>query len=119
MLALRHLGAARQAAWFSTAPFIGAALSIPIFGVPPTLLELLGMALMLGGIVLLARERHSHVRTHEVLEHDHLHFHDEHHDHIHDGRVSEPHSHMHRHEPVAHEHPHVSDLHHRHRHPGS
>ena len=46
MLALRHLGAARQAAWFSTAPFIGAALAVRIFGVLPTPAEALGMASM-------------------------------------------------------------------------
>jgi drug/metabolite transporter (DMT)-like permease len=119
MLALRHLGAAREAAWFSTAPFIGAAMSIPIFGVLPTPLELIGVVLMLGGIFLLVRERHSHVHAHEALEHDHLHFHEEHHDHAHGGPVSEPHSHLHYHEPVNHEHPHVSDFHHRHLHSGT
>jgi drug/metabolite transporter (DMT)-like permease len=30
--ALRHLGAAREAAFFATAPFVGALLSIPILG---------------------------------------------------------------------------------------
>jgi len=116
MLALRYLGAARQIAWFSTAPFIGAALSIPIFGVLPNLFEILGMVLMMAGIFLLVRERHSHVHTHQPIEHDHSHTHDEHHRHAHEGTVLEPHSHQHRHEPVTHAHPHVSDLHHRHPH---
>ncbi len=116
MSALRYLGAARQIAWFSTAPFIGAALSIPIFGALPDLFETLGMVLMMAGIFLLARERHSHVHTHQPLEHDHSHTHDEHHRHAHEGAVPEPHSHQHRHEPVTHAHAHVSDLHHRHPH---
>lgn len=114
MLALRHLGAAREAAWFSTAPFIGAALSIPIFGMLPTTWEMLGMTAMVAGVYLMVREQHSHLHIHEQIEHDHSHFHDEHHRHTHAGRVSEPHSHLHRHDPIAHEHPHVSDLHHRH-----
>jgi len=118
MLALRHLGAAREAAWFSTAPFIGAALAVPIFGVLPTAAEALGMASMIAGVFLLVRERHSHVHRHDPIEHDHLHVHDEHHQHAHEGLVAEPHSHPHRHDPIIHEHPHVSDLHHRHRHSG-
>src|SRR5215470_12676396 len=32
VLGLRHLGAARTGAYFSTAPFIGAALALPLFG---------------------------------------------------------------------------------------
>ena len=119
MLALRHLGAAREAAWFSTAPFIGATLSIPIFGVPPTTWEGLGMIAMVAGVYLLVREKHSHIHIHEQIEHDHLHVHDEHHRHRHAGLVAEPHSHLHRHDPLIHEHPHVSDVHHRHRHSGA
>jgi drug/metabolite transporter (DMT)-like permease len=36
VLGLRHLGAARTGAYFSTAPFIGAALALPLFGEPLT-----------------------------------------------------------------------------------
>src|SRR5262249_47769955 len=60
MLALRYLGAAREAAWFSTAPFIGVLLSIAIFGALPTWSETLGMVFMIAGVFLLLRERHSH-----------------------------------------------------------
>jgi drug/metabolite transporter (DMT)-like permease len=116
MLAFRYLGAAREAAWFSTAPFVGAALSIPIFGVMPSVPELAGTLAMAAGVLLLLRERHSHLHVHARLEHDHAHFHDEHHRHAHDGPVSGSHSHAHRHEPIIHDHPHASDLHHRHRH---
>jgi drug/metabolite transporter (DMT)-like permease len=116
MLALRHLGAARQATWFSTAPFIGAVSSILIFGVPPTALQASGMVLMIAGVFILVREGHGHLHTHEPLEHDHLHIHDQHHQHSHTGSMTEPHSHAHQHEEITHDHPHVSDVHHRHRH---
>lgn len=118
MYALRLLGAAREAAFFATAPFMGALLAVPILGERPGVAELLAAVAMIGGVVLLLRERHSHAHTHEALVHDHLHVHDEHHRHSHDGvdAPGEPHAHLHRHEPIAHEHPHVPDLHHRHRH---
>lgn len=114
--ALRFIGAAREAAFFATAPLVGALLAIPILG--ETLHGLDGAAalLMLLGVWLLVRERHSHVHTHQPIEHDHSHVHDEHHQHPHEGPVSEPHSHPHRHVALTHDHPHVSDVHHRHRH---
>jgi drug/metabolite transporter (DMT)-like permease len=116
MHALRLLGAAREAAYFATAPFLGAALAVPLLAAVPGGAELAAGALMIAGVVLLARERHSHLHTHDPVEHEHVHVHDEHHRHAHPGPVLEPHSHPHSHEPLTHEHPHVSDLHHRHRH---
>jgi drug/metabolite transporter (DMT)-like permease len=118
MLSLRYLGAAREAAWFSTAPFIGAALTVPIFGLLPTAGGRVGMGSIIAGVFLLVREQHSHVHRHDPIEHDHVHIHDEHHQHPHEGLVAEPHSHPHRHDPTIHEHPHVSDVHHRHPHSG-
>jgi drug/metabolite transporter (DMT)-like permease len=116
--ALRLLGAAREAALFATAPFIGALTSIPLLGERLGARELGAMAAMAVGVVLLVRARHSHRHTHEPLEHDHVHVHDEHHQHPHPPGVDphEPHSHPHRHAALTHDHPHVSDLHHRHRH---
>lgn len=114
--ALRLVGAAREAAFFATAPFIGAAVSIPLLGDRPTWIHLASALLMTGGVGLLVREKHSHVHTHEALQHEHLHVHDEHHQHAHEGPVSEPHSHPHQHERLTHEHPHAPDLHHRHPH---
>jgi drug/metabolite transporter (DMT)-like permease len=114
--ALRQLGAAREAAYFATAPFIGALLAVPLFGRLPGAAQGGAAALMAAGVATLLREHHSHPHTHHAIEHDHLHFHDQHHQHRHDGPVTEPHAHPHRHEPVTHAHPHVSDLHHRHRH---
>jgi hypothetical protein len=122
--ALRILGAAREAAYFATAPFAGALLAIPLLGQRPGPRELVAGVAMVAGVVGLIRDRHSHRHTHETLEHDHLHVHDEHHQHPHPHddqlpgapNLTAPHAHPHRHDPIAHEHPHASDIHHRHRH---
>jgi drug/metabolite transporter (DMT)-like permease len=116
--ALRFVGAAREAAYFATAPFVGALASVVLLGDELGGWDLLAMACMAAGVVLLLRERHSHVHEHEPLEHEHLHEHDEHHQHEHapGDPPGEPHSHFHRHEPLEHEHPHVPDVHHRHEH---
>jgi len=60
--ALRLLGAAREAAFFATAPFIGALLSMPLLGERMTVLRAAGFALMLAGVAAHLRARHSHVR---------------------------------------------------------
>jgi drug/metabolite transporter (DMT)-like permease len=118
VLALRGLGAARTGAYFSTAPFIGAAAAIVFFheGTSPALG--VAAALMAAGVWLHLTERHEHGHTHEELVHMHSHRHDSHHQHAHafawDGR--EPHTHEHRHEPLTHSHPHYPDIHHRHSH---
>jgi len=118
VLGLRHLGTARTGAYFSTAPFIGAALALPLFGEPPTL-PLIGAALLMGiGVYLHLAETHDHEHLHEPLEHEHRHVHDVHHQHEHEpgDPAAEPHSHPHRHSRLVHKHPHYPDLHHRHRH---
>jgi drug/metabolite transporter (DMT)-like permease len=118
VLALRHLGTARTGAYFSTAPFVGAALSLALLAERPGVWFWAAAACMAVGVWLHLTERHSHEHTHEPLEHDHLHVHDEHHQHEHtagDPR-GEPHSHPHRHAPLTHTHPHAPDLHHRHDH---
>lgn len=114
MQALRILGAARVAAFFATAPFVGALLAIPLLGERLSWSSGLATVAMLGGVALLVRSRHSHVHSHEAFEHDHAHTHDDHH--RHDHRGTGPHSHLHRHEPLTHDHSHASDVHHRHRH---
>ncbi|HEX9101427.1 MAG TPA: DMT family transporter [Polyangia bacterium] len=115
--AMRTLGAARTGVLFASAPFVGAALAIPIAGEPPSL-RLAGAAVLIAaGVWLLASERHEHGHRHEPLDHEHLHTHDEHHQHAHrGGEGPEPHSHPHHHEPIEHAHPHASDAHHRHKH---
>jgi drug/metabolite transporter (DMT)-like permease len=116
--ALRMHGAAREAAYFATAPFVGAVAAVPLLGESLGAAELVAMAIMLSGVVLLLRERHGHAHTHAATEHEHLHTHDEHHRHAHgpDDPPGEPHAHPHRHAALTHDHPHVSDLHHRHVH---
>jgi drug/metabolite transporter (DMT)-like permease len=118
MLALRHLGSARTGAYFSTAPFIGAALGIVLFDETVSGRLLAAAGLMAFGVVLHLLEDHEHDHTHEPLEHAHRHTHDEHHHHQHaPGDPSgEPHAHSHRHAPLIHRHPHYPDLHHRHGH---
>lgn len=118
ILALRHLGAARTGAYFSTAPFIGAALAVAMLGEPVTG-QLLGAgALMAIGLYLHLAERHEHEHAHAVLDHEHRHVHDAHHQHAHGpgDPAGEPHMHRHRHPPIVHKHPHYPDLHHRHAH---
>lgn len=115
--ALRHLGAARTGAHFSTAPFIGAALAVPLLDEPVTLSLIVAATLMIIATWLVLTESHAHVHEHERLVHTHRHMHDEHHQHMHDGDEGfEPHVHEHVHENQRHTHPHLPDLHHRHGH---
>ncbi|HEX3453101.1 MAG TPA: EamA family transporter, partial [Gaiellaceae bacterium] len=108
--ALRILGAAREAAVFAVAPFVGALLAPFVLPESIGVGELVAGVLMAIGITFLLRERHTHLHTHEVIVHDHRHVHDEHHQHSHpEAPVTEPHSHVHRHEVLEHAHPHVSD----------
>jgi drug/metabolite transporter (DMT)-like permease len=118
VVALRGLGTARTGAYFSTAPFIGAAVAIAVFSEPTSPAFWVAAALMGAGVWLHLTERHEHAHTHEPLEHAHPHVHDEHHHHEHDfaWEGSEPHAHAHRHAAISHSHPHYPDLHHRHVH---
>jgi drug/metabolite transporter (DMT)-like permease len=113
--ALRDLGAARTGAYFSIAPFIGAALSFVLFREFPDLFIVIAFGLMLAGTLVLATERHTHQHHHIPIEHEHLHHHpDIHHRHVHTGEGAADHSHPHVHEPLDHDHPHTPDIHHRH-----
>ncbi len=118
VVALRLLGAAREAAFFATAPFAGAVGATVLLGEGWTMAETGAAVLMAIGVGLLVRERHAHRHSHEALGHEHLHVHDEHHRHDHGAGNPgpEPHSHPHRHAPLTHDHSHVSDAHHRHGH---
>ncbi|HEX3844727.1 MAG TPA: DMT family transporter [Steroidobacteraceae bacterium] len=118
VLALRGLGAARTGAYFSTAPFLGAAIAILALGEHPSPL-LWPAALLMGiGVWLHLQERHEHMHTHQPIPHAHRHVHDEDHRHHHDfdwdGR--EPHTHAHIHALLTHSHPHYPDIHHQHEH---
>jgi drug/metabolite transporter (DMT)-like permease len=118
VLALRHLGTARTGAYFSSAPFVGAAVSLIVFRERPSLAFAAAAALMALGVWLHVTERHEHEHGHELMEHEHQHVHDEHHQHSHSPNdpPGEPHSHPHRHEPLLHTHDHYPDIHHRHGH---
>jgi drug/metabolite transporter (DMT)-like permease len=118
IVALRNLGTARTGAYFSVAPFFGAALALTMLGERPGAAFWIAAALMALGVWLHISEHHEHAHVHEELAHSHEHVHDAHHQHAHDagwdGR--EPHVHPHDHAPLAHSHPHYPDLHHRHTH---
>ena len=118
VLALRHLGTARTGAYFSTAPFVGAALSLVVFREGYSWPLLVAATLMGVGVWLHLTERHEHEHVHEEMDHDHAHVHDEHHPHAHgpDDPPGEPHRHRHHHPPIRHAHPHYPDIHHRHSH---
>lgn len=118
VLALRHLGTARTGAYFSAAPFAGAALSLVMLGEVPGALFWIAAAMMCGGIWLHITESHGHEHEHVPMSHAHMHRHDDHHQHEHDDGWdgTEPHAHAHTHAPQRHAHPHYPDLHHRHDH---
>ena len=116
ILALRHIGTARTGAYYSTAPFIGVAIAVLLFGEPLTVNLTIAAALMALGVWLHLTERHEHEHEHEEIEHEHRHVHDEHHSHTLLDSVDEPHTHWHVHDPIVHRHPHYPDSHHRHDH---
>ena len=118
VVALRGLGTARTGAYFSTAPFIGSAVAVIVFGEPVTAQLLVAGALMAIGVWLHLTEHHEHEHLHEALVHAHSHVHDIHHQHAHKASdpPGEPHTHSHEHKPLRHKHPHVPDMHHTHRH---
>lgn len=118
VVALRHIGTARTGAYFSTAPFVGAAIAILALGEPITA-QIVGAAALMGfGVWLHLTEEHGHEHRHERLAHAHRHRHDEHHQHERDSRdpPGEPHTHRHVHKPIEHSHPHYPDAHHEHSH---
>ncbi|HAT1795683.1 TPA: EamA family transporter [Legionella pneumophila] len=118
ILALRGLGTARTGAYFSTAPFIGAAIAILFFNETTSLSFWIAAVLMGLGVWLHLTEHHEHEHTHKQLVHNHSHVHDEHHQHNHDSSWDgkEPHTHSHHHKTLKHSHPHYPDIHHRHDH---
>ncbi len=118
IVALRNLGTARTGAYFATAPFIGTALAVSLYGQPITVAFWIAALLMALGVWLHLSEDHGHEHVHEPLTHAHPHVHDTHHQHRHDdawdGR--EPHTHEHSHQAMKHGHAHFPDIHHQHRH---
>jgi len=118
ILSLRDLGAARAGAYFSVAPFFGAAFAVAIGQEPFGFAFLAAGCLMGMGVWLHVSERHAHPHIHDAIEHAHPHTHDAHHthEHAHEWNGAEPHTHLHAHLPITHSHPHYPDIHHRHPH---
>ena len=115
--ALRHLGAARTSAYFGTAPFIGALLSLALLKEAPDASFLFAVPIMIAGAICLLIEKHEHTHTHPEFEHDHRHDHDDdHHNHDHDTMTDGFYSYRHKHSAITHSHPHTPDIHHRHEH---
>lgn len=118
VLALRDLGTARTAAYFSVAPFIGAVVSVIAFSEPMSVQFIIGGLLLAMGVWLHVTERHEHEHMHEPQSHSHAHVHDENHSHSHlaTDPAGEPHTHLHVHKRIKHSHQHTPDMHHQHRH---
>ena len=118
ILALRGLGTARTGAYFSTAPFLGAVVAIPLLGEGLSPQLALAGILMAAGVWLHLTERHEHEHEHDDMEHTHSHVHDQHHRHVHilGDPPGEPHTHRHAHTRLRHSHVHTPDSHHRHSH---
>src|SRR5258708_23070951 len=81
VVALRHLGTARTGAYFSIAPFIGAATAVIALQQPLTVQLLAAGTLMAFGVSLHLTEPHAHAHAHRRMVHAHAHSHDEHHRH--------------------------------------
>ena len=116
--ALRDLGTARTGAYFSTAPFAGAIISLAVLHEPFTASLAVAAPLMALGVWIHLTEHHGHRHFHEPIEHEHEHEHDVHHRHAHGESVAPGvrHTHRHRHEAMTHSHEHYPDSHHRHSH---
>lgn len=114
----QHMGATRSQVLFSTAPFIGVALSWWALSEPIQGAQLLAGALIAVALGLMIRSGHRHEHRHQRARHTHLHTHDDgHHDHSHPGLPAGVwHTHEHQHTPTVHTHEHQPDLHHRHTH---
>lgn len=114
----QRLGATRAQIVFSSAPFIGIALSATVLHEPLSIAHLVSAALFVAAISLLLAERHVHAHVHEALDHEHVHSHDDgHHHHGHAGLAATAcHAHRHEHERIVHAHKHWPDLFHRHKH---
>ncbi|MEI7535908.1 MAG: DMT family transporter [Comamonadaceae bacterium] len=83
VVALRHLGSARTGAYFSAAPFIGAAIAVGLFQEATSSGFWLAGILMAAGLYLHLTERHEHPHWHGEMQHSHAHFPDVEHRHEH------------------------------------
>jgi drug/metabolite transporter (DMT)-like permease len=75
LLALRELGAAREAVVFATAPFVGVVFAVLVLPEDFTIPQALALLLMVVGVGVLLRDDHTHRHHHTALRHAHRHHH--------------------------------------------
>ena len=116
ILAQKDLGAAKTSAYYSIAPFLGAAFGILILGEKPKLQFYLAFVILIVSTCIMVRDtvslqhthEHGHTHTHEhrhgetVHSHEHSHIHTHLHVHQEDGD-----NHTHEHLSMEHNHPHT------------
>ncbi|MGM9668901.1 MAG: EamA family transporter [Faecousia sp.] len=116
ILAQKDLGAAKTSAYYSIAPFLGAAFSILILGEKPKLQFYLAFIILIVSTCIMVKDtvglqhthEHGHTHTHEhrhgetVHSHEHTHIHTHLHVHQEDGD-----NHTHEHLSMEHDHPHT------------
>jgi drug/metabolite transporter (DMT)-like permease len=83
VLALRELGTARTGAYYSVAPFVGAALSLLVLGESASPFLWIAAGLMAIGVWLHVTEVHDHWHWHGQVHHRHPHYPDAEHRHRH------------------------------------
>jgi drug/metabolite transporter (DMT)-like permease len=116
--AAQQMGATRSQMIFSSAPFFGLVMAVPLLGEKIHGVQVVAAGMLMVSLVFLFRDQHAHPHRHEPVRHQHDHNHtDPHHGHAHCGVHSKAsHDHSHQHWPTTHAHPHWPDIHHRHRH---
>ncbi len=96
ILAQKNLGAAKTSAYYSAAPFIGAAFSMLLLGERPNAVFYGAMLIMIAATALMVKDTIALQHTHEHM-HTHIHQH-RHGDVVHTHEHTHIHSHMHVHE---------------------
>lgn len=104
--AQKDLGAAKTSAYYSIAPFLGAALGMLILGERPAIPFYIGLVIMMIATILMVKDNvslqhthehthiHTHAHSHGDLVHTHEHEHTHTHTHIH-GKAETIHEHSH------------------------
>lgn len=110
----RLVGATRGQVLFALAPFVGALLAWPINGDRPAGTTMIAFVVSLAGVIVVALGDHTHVHTHDPVEHAHpLDPSDSHHC---PEVIEVLGGNLHRHRSLRHDHDHLPDIHHRHTH---
>ncbi|MCI7726893.1 MAG: DMT family transporter [Clostridiales bacterium] len=114
--AQKDLGAAKTSAYYSIAPFLGAALGMLILGERPAVPFFIGLVIMMIATLLMVKDNVSLQHTHE---HTHIHTHTHSHGdlaHTHEHGHTHTHTHIHGEEEAAHQHSHENLEGHNHMH---